>query len=71
MAFTFRLPALILMGLVVVVLVEALYFLAKDHGDIDKTRVVRALSMRVSLALILFLLIVAGAFLGFIRPHAL
>ena len=71
MAFTFKLPALILLGLIVVVLLEALYFLAKDHGDRDKTRVARALSVRVSLALLLFLLMIAGAFLGFIHPHGI
>jgi uncharacterized membrane protein YidH (DUF202 family) len=71
MAFTFKLPVLILVGLILIVLAEALYFLAKDHGDKDKTRVARALSLRVSLALILFLLLIAGAFLGFIQPHGL
>jgi uncharacterized membrane protein YidH (DUF202 family) len=71
MAFTFKLPVLILVGLILIVLAEALYFLSKDHGDKDKTRVARALSLRVSLALILFLLLIAGAFLGFIQPHGL
>ena len=71
MAFTFKLPVLILVGLILIVLAEALYFLSKDHGDKDKTRVARALSLRVSLALILFLLLIAGAFLGFIHPHGI
>ena len=71
MALSFKLPALILAGLILIVLAEALYFLSKDHGDKDKTRVARALSLRVSLALILFLLLIAGAFLGFIHPHGI
>lgn len=71
MPFTFKLPALILAGLILFVLAEALYFLSKDHGDKDKTRVARALSVRVGLAMILFLLFIAGAFLGFIHPHGI
>ena len=71
MALTFKLPVLILVGLILIVLAEALYFLSKDHGDKDKTRVARALSLRVSLALILFLLLIAGAFLGFIHHHGI
>ena len=71
MALTFKLPVLILVGLILIVLAKALYFLSKDHGDKDKTRVARALSLRVSLALILFLLLIAGAFLGFIHPHGI
>lgn len=71
MAFTFKLPVFVLVGLILIVLAEALYFLSKDHGDTDKTRVARALSLRVSLALILFLLLIAGAFLGFIHPHGI
>ncbi|GEM_PF-2191559 len=71
MAMTFKLPALILAALIVFVLAEALYFLSKDHGDKDKTRVARALSVRVSLALILFLLLITGAFFGFIHPHGI
>ena len=71
MAFTFKLPVFVLAGLILIVLAEALYFLAKDHGDTDKTRVARALALRVSLALILFLLLIAGAFLGFIQPHGI
>lgn len=71
MEITFKLPALILLGLVVVALVEAMYFLKKDHGDKDKTRVARALSIRVSLALVLFLLLIIGAFLGLVKPHGI
>ena len=71
MPFTFKLPALVLAALIVFVLGEALYFLSKDHGDKDKTRVARALSLRVTLALVLFLLLVGGALLGFIKPHGI
>lgn len=68
MALTFKLPALILLMLIVFALGEAMYYLSKDHGDKDKTRVVQALSMRVTLALVLFVLLIVGAFFGFIQP---
>ncbi len=71
MEITFKLPMLILLGLIILALIEAMYFLAKDHGDKDRTRVARALSIRVSLALLLFVLLIIGAFLGMIRPHGI
>lgn len=71
MPLAFKLPALILAVLILVVLGEALYFLSRDHGDKDKTRVARALSLRVTLALVLFLLLVGGALLGLIQPHGI
>ncbi len=71
MGMVFKLPAIVLMLLTAGVLLEALYFLSRDHGDKDKTRVARALSIRVSLALILFVMLIAGAFLGLIQPHGL
>lgn len=71
MGFAFKLPVYVLIGLILFVLAEALYFLSKDHGDKDKMRVARALSLRVSLALVLFLVLIAGAFLGFLHPHGI
>jgi putative copper export protein len=68
MSLTFKLPALILLLLIIFALGEAMYYLSKDHGDIDKTRVVKALSLRVTLALVLFVLLIVGAFFGFIQP---
>lgn len=71
MSLTFTLPALILLGLILFTLGEAMYFLSKDHGDKDKTRVVQALSVRVTLALILFVLLILAGFFGFIQPSGL
>ena len=68
MSLTFKLPALILLVMIFVALGEAMYYLSKDHGDKDKTRVVKALSTRVTLALVLFILLIIGAFFGFIQP---
>ncbi len=68
MSLTFKLPALILLAMIIIALGEAMYYLYKDHGDKDKTRVVKALSARVTLALVLFVLLIASAFFGFIQP---
>lgn len=68
MSLTFKLPALILLAMIVFTLGEAMYYLSKDHGDKDKTRVVKALSIRVTLALVLFVLLIVGALFGFIQP---
>jgi len=70
-SIVFKLPAIVLMVLTAGVLFEALYFLSRDHGDIDKTRVARALSIRVSLALALFVMLIGGAFVGLVQPHGL
>ncbi|MCC7122864.1 MAG: DUF2909 domain-containing protein [Gammaproteobacteria bacterium] len=70
-SIVFKLPAIVLMALTVGVLLEALYFLSRDHGDVDKTRVARALSIRVSLALALFVMLIAGIFVGLVQPHGL
>jgi Mn2+/Fe2+ NRAMP family transporter len=71
MELTFKLPVLILLGLIIVALIEAMYYLAKDKGDIDSTRVVRALTVRIALALALFAILMIGAFTGWIKPHGI
>ena len=59
----------ILLGLIIFSLAEGMYYLAKDDGDRDKTRVVRALTIRISLSLVLFVLLIASYFFGLIEPH--
>jgi len=60
----------IILGLIVVSLGEALFFLAKDDGKDDRTRMVRALTVRISLSLLLFALLIAGHFFGLAGPSA-
>jgi hypothetical protein len=45
-------------------LVSALYYLVKDKGQ--GTRAVRSLTLRISLSLFLFGLLILGTYLGFI-----
>jgi len=48
-------------------LASALYFLVKDKGQSDRT--VKALTVRVSLSLGLFLLLMAGFYFGIFPPR--
>lgn len=48
---------------------SALYYLMKDNTGSERT--VRTLSLRITLAIGLFLLLLAGYFAGFLHPHAL
>ncbi|CAK0770641.1 conserved hypothetical protein [Gammaproteobacteria bacterium] len=66
-----KLPVLLLLGFIVVSLIEGMYFLAKDDGAVDRTRVVKALTIRITLSLLLFLLLILGYFTGLIQPHEL
>jgi len=66
-----KLPVLLLFGFVIVSLIEGMYFLTKDDGAIERTRVVKALTIRITLSLLLFVLLIVGYFTGFIQPHAL
>ncbi len=43
---------------------SALYYLVKDKGQSDRT--VRALTVRISLSILLFVLLIAGFYFGFI-----
>ena len=64
-----KIPVFILLALIVFSLGEAMFFLARDDGERDRTRMVRALTVRISLSLILFLILIAGYFFGLIEPH--
>jgi hypothetical protein len=66
-----KLPIFLLLGFIVFSLAEGMYFLAKDDGAVDKTRVVRALTVRIALSLTLFALLLVGHFTGLLNPHGL
>jgi len=48
---------------------SGLYYLMKDKGSSDRT--VRALTVRISLSVLLFILMMLGYFTGLLHPHAL
>jgi hypothetical protein len=69
MEFMYKLPVLLVLGFIVFTLGQGMYYLAKDDGDADKTRVVKALTVRIVLSLTLFLLLMLGYFVGILEPH--
>jgi hypothetical protein len=69
MELMFKIPVLLVLGFIVFSLGQGMYYLAKDDGDEDKTRVVRALTVRIVLSLTLFGLLMLGYMLGLLEPH--
>jgi len=69
MEFMYKLPVLIVLGFIVFSLAEGMYFLVKDDGDVNKTRVVKALTIRIVLSLTLFGLLILGYVAGILQPH--
>jgi hypothetical protein len=69
MELMFKLPVLAILAFIVFSLGQGMYYLAKDDGEADKTRVVRALTVRIVLSLVLFGLLILGYFAGVLQPH--
>lgn len=46
---------------------SALFFLVKDKGD--STRIVKALSWRIGLSFLLFIMLMIAFAMGWIKPH--
>lgn len=69
MDLIFKLPVVLVLLFIVFSLFQGMYYLAKDDGT-DSTRVVRALTVRLVLSVLLFLLLMAGYFFGFFEPHS-
>ncbi len=64
-----KIPMFILLGLIIFSLGQAMFYLGRDDGDVDRTRMVRALTVRITLSLILFGLLMAGYYFGMVQPH--
>jgi len=71
MEFMYKLPVLLVLAFIVFSLGQGMYYLAKDDGDGDKTRVVKALTVRIVLSLTLFGLLILGYFTGVLEPHGM
>jgi uncharacterized membrane protein len=69
MELMFKIPVILVLVFIVFSLGQGMYYLAKDDGEEDKTRVVRALTVRIVLSLTLFGLLMLGYFTGLIQPH--
>ncbi len=71
MDIIFKLPVLLVLLFILFSLFQGMYYMAKDDGKENSTRVVRALTVRVALSLLLFVILMAGYFFGLLTPHGL
>jgi hypothetical protein len=69
MELMFKIPVILVLVFIIFSLGQGMYYLAKDDGEEDKTRVVRALTVRIVLSLTLFGLLMVGYFTGLLQPH--
>lgn len=69
MDIVIKLPVVLVLMLILVSLFQGMYYLAKDDGKNDRTRVVKALTVRVVLSFLLFSLLLIGYFTGMLEPH--
>lgn len=67
----YKLPVLLVLLFILISLFQGMYYMAKNDGKNSSTRVVRALTVRVALSLLLFVILMAGYFFGLLTPHGL
>ena len=60
---------LAILSLIVVSLFSGMFFLLRDRGQ--STRMVKALTVRIVLSLVLFALLMIGYWAGWLHPHGL
>jgi hypothetical protein len=65
----FRIIVLLLLAGIVASLFTGLFYIGR--GEDRSRRVVRALTVRISLSVLLFLLLVGGYFAGWLQPHGI
>ena len=63
----FKTVVLIMLGVVIFSLFGALYAMFKGKGQGDS--MVKALTIRITLSLSLFIILMLGAYMGFITPN--
>jgi hypothetical protein len=65
----FKILVMLLLAAIVVSLFSGLFFLNRDEGE--SRRMLPALTVRITLSVLLFLLLLAGWLTGAIQPHDL
>lgn len=65
----FKFVVLLLLIAIAGSLASGLFFLNKDQSGSHRT--VRALTVRISLSVLLFVLLIVGYFAGWLQPHGL
>lgn len=66
-----KLPVILVLIFILGSLFQGMYYLAKDDGKNDKTRVVKALTVRIVLSFVLFSLLILGYLTGLLQPHGI
>ena len=64
-----RIIVFLFLAVILFSLGSALYYLIKDRGQSDRT--VKALTVRITLSIVLFLILMLGYYFGFISPQGL
>ena len=68
-ALIFKIIIVLLLLAVLVSLASGMFFLVQDEGESDRT--VKSLTVRITLSIALFLMLIVGYFTGMIRPHGI
>ncbi|MHC8441057.1 MAG: twin transmembrane helix small protein [Candidatus Eutrophobiaceae bacterium] len=68
-ALLFKIVLLLILGAILLSLSSGMVFLVKDQGRTDRTR--NALTIRIVLSLLLFVMLFIGYRLGWIQPHGI
>lgn len=66
-----KLIIIIFIFLILYCLLSGLYFLVREKTEADSDRVAKALTWRITLSLLLFILLFVAFWLGWIAPHAI
>lgn len=65
----YKIIIVLLLLAVLVSLSSGMFFLVHDKGETDRT--VKSLTIRISLSIALFLMLIIGYFTGMIQPHGI
>lgn len=71
MELLFKIAVFTILGLIIASLASSIFFLAKDQGKNESNRTVTALTIRVTLSIALFALLIVGYLTGVIEPHGI
>jgi hypothetical protein len=71
MVLLLRIVVILALLAIVGSLFSALFFMMKDHGKENSTRMVKALTFRIGLSIALFIFLSAGFYFGFLPPMGL
>ncbi|MEE8378842.1 MAG: twin transmembrane helix small protein [Gammaproteobacteria bacterium] len=65
----YKIIVVLLLFAVIISLTSGMFFLVHDKGESDRT--VKSLTIRISLSIALFLMLIIGYFTGMIQPHGI